>query len=258
MADTGGPVVSFSEQPKENQRGTVAEAAPFIAKVEQLMTRVRNAKLRDHELILETLQGWIDRASTGAMDVARDGDAIVGTLTENVEEMVRSRTLMRRVLNPLAGLTTMAAIVAGVTVWAIAADTLLLGTPLQIVIVAILFGIAGSSFRVLMRTVTFQYPHTDRWALFLTGLARPLVGGVLALAVFALFGAGIISLPLVSDQETTTQVTFLAGLGGQGVMAGQLALFAFAFAAGIVEGWLTPAVGRGVSSAAERISRLTA
>ena len=222
------------------------------------MTRVRNAKLRDHELVLDTLQGWIDRASTGALNVDRDGDAIVDTLTENVEEMIRSRTLMRRVLNPLAGLATMAALVAGVTVWAIAADTLLLGTPLQIVIVAILFGIAGSSFRVLLRTVTFEQPNTDRWALFLTGLARPVVGGVLALAVFALFGAGIISLPLVSDQETTTQVTFLAGLGGQGVMAGQLALFAFAFAVGIVEGWLTPAVGRGVSRAAERISRLTA
>ena len=258
MADTGGPVVSFSEQPKESHRDTVAEAAPFIAKVEQLMTRVRNARLRDHDLILETLQGWIDRASTGGMDVARDGDAIVGTLTENVAEMIPSRTLMRRVLNPLAGLVTLAAIMAGVMVWSIAADTLLLGTPLQIAIVAILFGITGSSFRVLLRTVTFQYPHTDRWALFLTGLGRPLVGGVLALAVFALFGAGIISLPLVSDQQATTQVEFLAGLGGNGVMAGQLALFAFAFAAGILEGWLTPTVGRGVSVAAERISRLTA
>jgi len=222
------------------------------------MTRVRNAKLRDHDLVLETLQGWIDRASTGGMDVARDGDEIVTTLGDNVEEMIRSRTLMRRVLNPLAGLTVMAAVLAGVTVWSIAADTLFLGTPLQIAIAAILFGIAGSSFRVLLRTVTFQYPHTDRWALFFTGLARPLVGGVLALAVFALFGAGIISLPLVSDQETTTPVTFLAGLGGGGVMAGQLALFAFAFAAGIVEGWLTPTVGRGVSRMAERFSRMTA
>ena len=257
MADTGGPVVSFSEQPRERERGTVAEAAPFIAKVEQLMTRVRNAKLRDHDLILETLQGWIDRASTGSIDVARDGEAIVTTLTDNVHEMIRSRTMMRRAFSPLAGLTALAGIGAGVTVWSIAADTLLLGTPLQIAIVAILFGVAGSSFRVLLRTVTFQYPHTDRWALFFTGLARPLVGGVLAMAMFALFGAGIVSLPLVSDQETTTRVAFLAGLGGQGVMAGQLALFAFAFAAGIVEGWVTPAVGQGVSRAAERLSRLT-
>jgi len=251
-------VVSFSDpQPKEGQRGPIAEAAPFIAKVEQLMTRVRNAKLRDHELMLESLQGWIDRASTGGLDVARDGEAIVGTLTENVGEMIRSRTLMRRVSNPLAGLLTLAAGAAAVTISSVAADTLFLSTPLQIAVAAILFGIVGSSFRVLLRTVTFQYEQTDRWALYLTGLARPLVGGVLALAVFAIFGAGIISLPLVSDQETTTRVAFLAGLGGQGVMAGQLALFAFAFAVGIVEGWVTPSVGRGVSRAAERFSRMT-
>jgi len=77
------------------------------------------------------------------------------------------------------------------------------------------------------------------------------------LAVFALFGAGIISLPLVSDQETTTRVSFLAGYGGQGIFAGQLALFAFAFGAGILEGYLTPRFSRGVARVAEKVSNVT-
>ena len=77
-------------------------------------------------------------------------------------------------------------------------------------------------------------------------------GGVLALAVFALFGSQIISLPIVSDQLTTTNVQFLAGNGGQGIMAGQLAMFAFAFGAGILEGYVTPRFARGVARMAGR------
>ena len=92
---------------------------------------------------------------------------------------------------------------------------------------------------MLLRAVTMQLEHTDKVALIMVGRARPLVGGVLALAVFALFGSGVISLPLVSDQETTTRVAFLAGQGGIGIFAGQLALFAFAFGAGILEGFIT-------------------
>jgi hypothetical protein len=78
-----------------------------------------------------------------------------------------------------------------------------------------------------------------------TGLARPLVGGVLALGIFALFGSGIISLPIVSDQETSTFIDFLAFPGsGPGLVVGQLALFSFAFLAGLLEGFIVPSAGR--------------
>ena len=256
MAETGGQMVSFSEPtPKEGTRGPVTEAAPFIAQVERLMIRVRSAKLRDHDQMLENLQAWVDRAMSGGLDVGRDGESVIGTLSQNVQEMIRSRTLMRRVVSPMAGLAALGAVVWGLTVWAVASDILFLNTPVQITMAAVVYGLAGSAFWVLLRTITFQYELTDRTALFFTGLARPVLGGVLALAVFSVFGAGIVSLPIVSDQETTTPIGFLAGLGGQGVLAGQLAMFAFAFAAGILEGAFMPVAGRGVSRLAARLSR---
>jgi hypothetical protein len=237
--------------------GMVAEAAPFVASVERLMIRVRSAKVNDHSEILNNLQAWIDRAMTGGIDVLRDGDQILSTLSANVGEMIGSRTMLRRIVSPMLGLTLLSGALAAATVTVSGVEALFLSTPLEIVFAAIIFGIAGSAFAVLLRTVTMQLEYTEKVALFMVGLARPLVGGVLALAVFALFGAGIISLPLVSDQESTTRVAFLAGSGGTGIMAGQLALFAFAFAAGIFEGYITPHFARGVARVADRVSSAT-
>ena len=243
--------------PQESGRGMVAESAPFVASVEHLMIRVRSAKLRDEKQMIDNLQAWIDRAMSGGIDVLRDGEQILGTLSANVNEMIHSRTMLRRIVSPMAGLTLLAGALAAMTVTVAGVEALFLSTPLDIVFAAVIFGIAGSAFAVLLRTVTMQLEYTEKAALFMVGLARPLVGGVLALAVFALFGAGIISLPLVSDQETTTRVSFLAGYGGQGIFAGQLALFAFAFGAGILEGYLTPRFSRGVARVAEKVSNVT-
>ncbi len=243
--------------PQESGRGMVAESAPFVASVERLMIRVRSAKLRDEKQMIDNLQAWIDRAMSGGIDVLRDGEQILGTLSANVNEMIHSRTMLRRIVSPMAGLTLLAGALAAMTVTVAGVEALFLSTPLDIVFAAVIFGIAGSAFAVLLRTVTMQLEYTEKAALFMVGLARPLVGGVLALAVFALFGAGIISLPLVSDQETTTRVSFLAGYGGQGIFAGQLALFAFAFGAGILEGYLTPRFSRGVARVAEKVSNVT-
>jgi hypothetical protein len=243
--------------PNESGRGMVAESAPFVASVERLMIRVRSAKVADHTQMLENLQAWIDRAMTGGIDVLRDGDQILSTLDSNVSEMIHSRTMLRRIVSPMVGLAVLAGALSAVTVTVAGVEALFLSTPLEIVFAAVIFGIAGSAFAVLLRTVTMQLEYTEKVALFMVGLARPLVGGVLALAVFALFGAGIVSLPLVSDQESTTRVAFLAGNGGSGIFAGQLALFAFAFAAGISEGYLTPRFSRGVARVANRISTVS-
>jgi len=243
--------------PKESGRGMMSEAGPFIASVERLMIRVRSAKLKDHSQMIENLQAWIDRAMNGGIDVLRDGDQILNTLNANVDEMIQSRTMLRRIVFPMAGLTLLAGALAALTVTVSGLEALFLSTPLEIVFAAVIFGIAGSSFAVLLRTVTMQFEYTEKVALFMVGIARPLVGGVLALAVFALFGAGIISLPLVSDQETTTRVAFLAGMGGSGIFAGQLALFAFAFGEVIAESYLTPRVSQGVARVADRISSAT-
>ncbi len=260
MAEATGQMVDFTETPapEEGGRGVAAEAAPFIAQVEQLITRVRNAKLRDDAQVLENLQAWIDRATIGNIDVGRDGDKIVGTLEANVDEMVRSRTLVRRVLSPFAGLLTLFGLLAAVTIWAVAADALFLGTAIAIPIAAVIFGTAGSSFRVLLRSVSFQYHQTDRGALYMLGLARPMVGAVLGLAVFSVFGSGMISMPLVADQNANTPVAFLDFPGnGSGVYTGQLAMFAIAFIAGLLEGVFIPAAGRGIASVAERVGRFT-
>lgn len=243
--------------PNESDRGTNAEAAPFVAYVERLMIRVRSAKLKDQNQMLDNLQAWIDRAMTGGIDVLRDGDQIMGTLSANVSEMIDSRTMLRRIVSPMVGLAILAGVLSVVTVTVSGFEALFLSTPLEIVFAAVIFGIAGSAFTVLLRTVTMQLEYTEKVALFMVGLARPLVGGVLALAVFALFGAGIISLPLVSDQESTTRIAFLAGYGGSGIFAGQLALFAFAFGAGIFEGYLTPRFSRGVARVADKVSSVT-
>lgn len=249
MAQASGQVYDFAEgTPAPGERGPATEAAPFIAIVEQLMTRVRSGKLRDHAEVLEDLQAWIDRALRGEMNVPRDGDQIAETLSSNVDEMVHSRTVLRRVAAPLAGLGLLYVALAGLTAWTVAGDILFLGASLSVPLAAIIMGTVGSSFRVLIRTVTFQYTQTERGALLFTGLARPLVGGVLALGIFSLFGSGIISLPMVSDQETSTFIDFLAFPGtGPGLMVGQLALFAFAFIAGLLEGFIVPAAGRGVA-----------
>jgi hypothetical protein len=243
--------------PNESDRGMIAEAAPFVAYVERLMIRVRSAKLKDQNQMLDNLQAWIDRAMTGGIDVLRDGDQIMGTLSANVSEMIDSRTMLRRIVSPMVGLTILAGALSVVTVTVSGFEALFLSTPLEIVFAAVIFGIAGSAFTVLLRTVTMQLQYTEKVALFMVGLARPLVGGVLALAVFALFGAGIISLPLVSDQESTTRIAFLAGYGGSGIFAGQLALFAFAFGAGIFEGYLTPRFSRGMARVADKVSSVT-
>ena len=92
----------------------------------------------------------------------------------------------------------------------------------------------------------------------LLGIARPVVGGLLGLAVFAMFGSGWVSLPLVSEQTAGTHVGFLAFPGsGPGVLAGQLALFAIAFIAGLLEGIFIPAAGRGVARVANTVVRAT-
>ena len=247
--------------PDESGRGMVAEAAPFVASVERLMIRVRSAKLKDHDQMIENLQAWIDRAMSGGIDVVRDGENILGSLHENVGEMIQSRTMLRRVVMPMAGLTVLAGVLAGIAALAVGNDAFFLKTPLDIFIAAIIFGIAGSALAVLLRTMTMQQEYTDRGALLMVGLARPLVGGVLALAVFSLFGAGIISLPLIADDTSTTNVPFLrtgSGTQGDGIVAGQLALFAFAFAAGILEGFITPRFARGVARVADRVGAATA
>ena len=243
--------------PSESGRGMVAEAAPFVASVERLMIRVRSAKLKDHSQMIDNLQAWIDRAMAGGIDVARDGDKILSSLNANVDEMIQSRTLLRRVVSPMAGLTILAGILAGAAALAIGSNAEFLAVPLEIFISAVIFGIAGSALAVLLRTMTMQHEYTDKVALLMIGLARPLVGGVLALAVFALFGAGIISLPLVADQNSTTRVAFLGDGRLAGIMAGQLALFAFAFGAGILEGYITPRFARGVARVAQRIGSAT-
>ncbi|MCZ6538295.1 MAG: hypothetical protein O6922_00520 [Chloroflexi bacterium] len=239
--------------PSESGRGMVAEAAPFVASVERLMIRVRSAKLNDHQEMMDNLQAWIDRAMAGGIDVAKDGDTVLGSLNANVDEMIKSRTLLRRVVSPMVGLTILAGILAGAAALAVGNNAEFLAIPLEIFITAIIFGIAGSALAVLLRTMTMQNEYTDRMALVMVGLARPLVGGVLALAVFSLFGAGIISLPLIADQNTTTRVAFLGDGRFDGIMAGQLALFAFAFGAGILEGYITPRFARGVARVANRI-----
>ena len=246
MAEPGGQVYDFQEGvPSPGDRGPATEAAPFIAVVEQLRTRVRSAKLKDHGEVLEDLQTWIDRALRGEMNVARDGEEISNTLTTNVDEMIASRTVLRRVASPLAGMGILYLVMAGLTIWTVAADILFLGASLSVPMAAIVMGVIGSSFVVLIRTVTFQHQQTERGALLFTGLARPLVGGVLALGIFALFGSGIVSLPIVSDQETTTFIDFLAFPGsGPGLVVGQLALFSFAFLAGLLEGFIVPSAGR--------------
>ncbi len=246
--------------PNESGRGMVAEAAPFVASVERLMIRVRSAKLKDHGQMIDNLQAWIDRAMSGGIDVLRDGEKVLSSLNANVSEMIQSRTMLRRVVAPMIGLTVLAGILAGVAALSIGNGAVVLEASLDIFIVAIIFGIAGSALAVLLRTMTLQQEHTDKVALLMIGLARPLVGGVLALAIFALFGSGIVSLPLVSDQNATTRVGFLAigsGSGGLGIMAGQLALFAFAFGAGIMEGYVTPRFARGVARVADRVSSAT-
>jgi hypothetical protein len=171
--------------------------------------------------------------------------------------MIQSRTILRRVVSPMAGLTILAGALAGATALANGNNANFLGVPLEIFISAIIFGIAGSALAVLLRTMTMQHEYTDRVALLMVGLARPLVGGVLAMAVFSLFGAGIISLPLIADQNSTTRVAFLGDGRFAGIMAGQLALFAFAFGAGILEGWVTPRFARGVEKVAGRIGSAT-
>ena len=243
--------------PSESGTGMVAESATFVASVERLMIRVRSAKLKDHSQMMENLQAWIDRAMAGGIDVARDGEKVLSSLSDNVEEMIKSRTLLRRVVSPMAGLTILAAVLAGAAALAVGNNATFLAIPLEIFITAIIFGIAGSALAVLLRTMTMQHEYTDKIALVMVGLARPLVGGVLALAVFSLFGAGIISLPLIADQNSTTRVAFLGDGRFDGIMAGQLALFAFAFGAGILEGYITPRFARGVSRVASRIGSVT-
>ncbi len=261
MAEAGGQMVEFDEAPtpRPGERPPGTDASPFIAQIEQLATRVRNARLRDDQRVLENLEAWIERAEAGRIDFGQDGENIIARLESNVDEMVQARTLVRRVVAPAAGLGILFAILAGVTAWAAASDVLFLGSPLSVAVAAVLFGIAGSSFRVLLRTVSFQYEQTDRGALFLLGVARPIVGGLLGLAVFAVFGSGWISLPLVAEQTAETNVGFLAFPGsGPGVLAGQLAMFAIAFVAGLLEGIFIPAAGRGVARVANTISRATA
>ena len=260
MAEAGGQMVDFDESamPQEGGRRPASEAAPFVAQVEQLVTRVKNAKLRDDAQVLENLQAWIDRSMAGQIDVNRDGDRIIHTLETNVDEMVRARTLVRRVVGPLSGMLILYALLTGVTIWAVAADTLFLGTAISIPAAAIIVGVAGSSVRVLLRAVTFQYQQTDPGALFMLGLARPIVGAIVGLAAFAIFGSGMASLPLVSEQTATTNVAFLSFPGsGPGVLAGQLALFAIAFAAGLLEGIFIPAAGRGLSRVADTVAGAT-
>ena len=140
--------------PNESGRGMVAEAAPFVASVERLMIRVRSAKLKDHDLMIDNLQAWIDRAMTGGIDVVRDGENILSSLNDNVGEMIQSRTMLRRVVMPMAGLTMLAGILAGAAALAVGNSAIYLGTPLAIVIAAIVFGIAGSALAVLLRTMT--------------------------------------------------------------------------------------------------------
>ena len=253
------PVLFEAEDaaPNESGRGMGAEAAPFVASVERLMIRVRSAKLNDHTQMMDNLQAWIDRAMSGGIDVVKDGDKILGTLSENVREMIQSRTMLRRVVSPMAGLTILAGLLAGSAALAVGNNAEFLSIPLEIFISAIIFGIAGSALAVLLRTMTMQHEYTDKVALLMVGLARPLVGGVLALAVFSLFGAGIISLPLVADQNSTTRVAFLGDGRFDGIMAGQLAMFAFAFGAGILEGYVTPRFARGVARVADRIGSVT-
>ncbi len=68
---------------------------------------------------------------------------------------------------------------------------------------------------------------------------------MLAFGIFALFGSAIISLPIVSDQETSPFIDFLAfPASGSGLVVGQLALFSFAFLAGLIEGFIVPSAGR--------------
>ena len=65
------------------------------------------------------------------------------------------------------------------------------------------------------------------------------------------------SLPLVSEQTAATNVEFLAFPGsGAGVFAGQLAVFAIAFIAGLLEGVFIPAAGRSVARVANTASRV--
>ena len=105
MAEVTGQVYDFQEgSPSPTDRGPATEAAPFIALVEQLKTRVRSAKLKDHGEVLDDLQAWIDRSLRGEMNVARDGEQISNTLSVNVDEMIASRTVLRRVASPLLGL----------------------------------------------------------------------------------------------------------------------------------------------------------
>ena len=148
--------------PQESGRGMVAESAPFVASVDRLMIRVRSAKLRDEKQMIDNLQAWIDRAMSGGIDVLRDGEQILGTLSANVNEMIHSRTMLRRIVSPMAGLTLLAGALAAMTVTVAGVEALFLSTPLDIVFAAVIFGIAGSAFAVLLRTVTMQLEYTEK------------------------------------------------------------------------------------------------
>lgn len=261
MAEAGGQVVELAEAPtlKPGERPPGTDAAPFIARVQHLMTRVRNARLRNDQQKLQELQEWIDTARKGEIDFDSVGVLeLVATIEADVDELVHSRTQVRRITAPMVGLGILAAVMTGVAAWAVAANVIVSGTALSVPVLAVAFGMAGSSFRVLLRALAFQYELTDRRALFMLGLARPVVGGVLGLAVFAAFGSGWISLPLVSQETDTTTVAFLGfPEGGGGIVAGQLAVFALAFVAGLLEGIFIPAAGRGVARVANVVSRVT-
>jgi hypothetical protein len=138
MAESTGQVYDFQEgSPSPTDRGPATDAAPFIAGVARLKTRVRSAKLKDHAEVLEDLQTWIDRALRGEMNIARDGDTISETLSTNVDEMIASRTVLRRVASPLIGLGILYLTLAGLTIWTVAADILFLGASLSVPMAAI-------------------------------------------------------------------------------------------------------------------------
>ena len=102
----------------------------------------------------------------------------------------------------------------------------------EILSVIIIAGTLGSLVRVIWRAVTHQYQdrmYRSYPALYLIGLVRPLLGAVMALAVFVLFNSSFLAIPLVNPIGDPVVGTFNAS---------QLFLILVAFLAGFSDEWL--------------------
>ena len=207
----------------------LTRAALFLVQIDHLIAQFTAAKIKKSDEVLSCLRTWRQQGELGNVDVSKNGDKVIDHLKDMVKETIDSGSMGRRMANPIMGVAIYVYFLPFILVAAgsyLRKDITLLGVPLEFIGAVALFGTIGSLFRVLFRAVTHSYTETDRTALSLIGVARPIMGGILALFVAALFASGIVALPL---QEPAKVVTFMGG----GIEAGKLALLALAFLAGV-------------------------